>query len=248
MLAIMTTVVGARYWGSVLPGTAIAGPRSSLAGTVHRAVFRIALRDPRVHTVLELGFGRPSEGIKAKPARASLLNLAFICLTATKWWPVRSAASPCSSPRRSAEHHAWSQPSAAVTRKRSSAAWAPTRSSFMAMPAGGPVDVVLDGFGGELLGPAVRAPAPGGRLVALSPGGGKIDAYELLIRSATVVGLQIAAVARNLPDLYERWRADIWQFHRSGALRSTCTPRSRSTSPHVPTRTSSHAATPARSC
>lgn len=86
---------------------------------------------------------------------------------------------------------------------------------------GEPVDVVLEGVGGELLGPAVRALAPGGRLVSFGSGGGTIDAYELLVRSASVVGFQIAAVARNQPELYARWRDETWQFHGSGALRTT---------------------------
>ncbi len=84
---------------------------------------------------------------------------------------------------------------------------------------GAPVDVVLDGVGGELLGPAVRALKPGGRLVAFSSGGGVIDAYELLARSASAIGFQIAAIARGKPELYARWRAELWELNRNGALR-----------------------------
>ena len=85
---------------------------------------------------------------------------------------------------------------------------------------GDPVDVVLDGVGGELLGPAVRALAPGGRLVAYSSGGGTIDAYELLARSASAIGFQMAAIARGKPDLYARWRDELWELRRTGALRT----------------------------
>ncbi|CAM5266545.1 Zinc-binding dehydrogenase OS=Streptomyces tendae OX=1932 GN=GUR47_24720 PE=4 SV=1 [Streptomyces tendae] len=84
---------------------------------------------------------------------------------------------------------------------------------------GDPVDIVLDGVGGELLRPAVRALAPGGRLVAFSSGGGTIDAYELLIRSASVIGFQMAAIARGKPELYARWLDGLWELHRSRTLR-----------------------------
>ncbi|OIJ64025.1 quinone oxidoreductase family protein [Streptomyces mangrovisoli] len=83
---------------------------------------------------------------------------------------------------------------------------------------GDPVDVVLDGVGGEVLGPAVRALAPGGRLVAFSSGGGTVDAYELLVRSASVIGFQMAAVARGEPETYARRRDELWELHRDGAL------------------------------
>jgi NADPH:quinone reductase-like Zn-dependent oxidoreductase len=81
------------------------------------------------------------------------------------------------------------------------------------------VDVVVDGVGGELLGPAVRALAPGGRLVAFSSGGGTIDAYELLVRGASAIGFQMAAVARGEPGTYARWLTEVWELHRDGALR-----------------------------
>ncbi|NEA38508.1 zinc-binding dehydrogenase [Streptomyces sp. SID11385] len=86
---------------------------------------------------------------------------------------------------------------------------------------GEPVDVVLDGVGGELLGPAVRALAPGGRLVAFSSGGGSVDAFELLVRSASVIGFQMAAVARNQPERYARWREEQWELFRARELRTS---------------------------
>ncbi|MET8859731.1 zinc-binding dehydrogenase [Streptomyces sp. NPDC004579] len=85
---------------------------------------------------------------------------------------------------------------------------------------GDPVDIVLDGVGGELLGPAVRALTPGGRLVAFSSGGGTIDAYELLVRSASVIGFQMAAIARGEPAVYARRRDELWELHRDGTLRT----------------------------
>ncbi|WP_030691788.1 zinc-binding dehydrogenase [Streptomyces globisporus] len=86
-------------------------------------------------------------------------------------------------------------------------------------PWGDPVDVVVDGVGGELLGPAVRALAPGGRLVAFSSGGGTIDAYELLVRGASVIGFQMAAIARGEPERYARWLDELWELHRDHTLR-----------------------------
>ncbi|WP_405807138.1 zinc-binding alcohol dehydrogenase family protein [Streptomyces sp. NBC_01187] len=83
---------------------------------------------------------------------------------------------------------------------------------------GDPVDMVIDGVGGELLGPAVRALAPGGRLVAYSSGGGTVDAYELLIRSASAIGFQMAAIARGEPKVYARWLDELWERHRNRTL------------------------------
>ncbi|MEU1438791.1 zinc-binding alcohol dehydrogenase family protein [Streptomyces sp. NPDC005775] len=85
---------------------------------------------------------------------------------------------------------------------------------------GEPVDIVIDGVGGELLGPAVRALAPGGRLVAFSSGGGTIDAYELLVRGASAIGFQMAALARGKPEVYARWLEELWGLHRDRTLRS----------------------------
>ncbi|WP_327736163.1 zinc-binding dehydrogenase [Streptomyces nojiriensis] len=85
---------------------------------------------------------------------------------------------------------------------------------------GGPYDVILDGVGGDLLGPAVRALATGGRLVAFSSGGGTVQAYELLLRGASLIGFQIRAIATGKPALYERWLRELWQLHAAGTLRT----------------------------
>ncbi|MFF1374546.1 zinc-binding alcohol dehydrogenase family protein [Streptomyces virginiae] len=84
----------------------------------------------------------------------------------------------------------------------------------------GPYDVILDGVGGDLLGPAVRALATGGRLVAFSSGGGTVEAYELLVRGASMIGFQIRAIATGKPDLYERWLRELWQLRAAGTLRT----------------------------
>ncbi|MDY0816786.1 quinone oxidoreductase family protein, partial [Kitasatospora purpeofusca] len=84
---------------------------------------------------------------------------------------------------------------------------------------GAPYDVILDGVGGDLLGPAVRALATGGRLVAFSSGGGTVEAYELLLRGASLIGFQMRAVAVGRPELYHRWLRELWQLREAGTLR-----------------------------
>ncbi|MFF3961764.1 zinc-binding alcohol dehydrogenase family protein [Streptomyces griseorubiginosus] len=84
---------------------------------------------------------------------------------------------------------------------------------------GDPVDYVLDAVGGDLLTPALAALAPGGRLVAYSSGGGTIRAYDLLVGAKSVTGFQMARVARERPELYERWRRDLWRMFSAGTLR-----------------------------
>ncbi|MFD9407323.1 zinc-binding alcohol dehydrogenase family protein [Streptomyces sp. NPDC059989] len=85
---------------------------------------------------------------------------------------------------------------------------------------GAPYDVILDGVGGDLLGPAVRALATGGRLVAFSSGGGTVEAYELLVRGASMIGFQMRAIAVGKPELYDRWLRELWQMRDAGTLRT----------------------------
>ncbi|WP_225835598.1 zinc-binding dehydrogenase [Streptomyces sp. NK08204] len=84
---------------------------------------------------------------------------------------------------------------------------------------GEPVDCVLDGVGGDLLTPALAALAPHGRLVAYSSGGGAIRAYDLLVGAKSVIGFQMALIARGRPELYERWRQELWRLYGEGILR-----------------------------
>ncbi|WP_280496274.1 quinone oxidoreductase family protein [Nocardia asiatica] len=81
-----------------------------------------------------------------------------------------------------------------------------------------PADYVLDAVGGDLLSPALAALAPGGRLVAYSSGGGAIQAYDLLVGAKSVIGFQLARIAREQPDRYEHWRQELWQYFASGRL------------------------------
>ncbi|GAA5012361.1 quinone oxidoreductase family protein [Streptomyces siamensis] len=84
---------------------------------------------------------------------------------------------------------------------------------------GTPVDYALDAVGGDLLTPAIGALAPGGRLVAYSSGGGTVRAYDLLVGARSVTGFQMARVAREDPERYERWRQELWRLFTQGALR-----------------------------
>ncbi|MFD0342110.1 zinc-binding alcohol dehydrogenase family protein [Streptomyces sp. NPDC127117] len=84
---------------------------------------------------------------------------------------------------------------------------------------GEPVDVVLDAVGGELLTPALKALAPGGRLVAYSSGGGTIEAYDLLVGGRSAIGFQVAIVARTQPQRYAAWIEELWRLFGEGALR-----------------------------
>ncbi|MFJ9025124.1 zinc-binding alcohol dehydrogenase family protein [Streptomyces sp. NPDC102259] len=80
-------------------------------------------------------------------------------------------------------------------------------------------DYALDAVGGELLTPCMAALAPGGRLVAYSSGGGTIRAYDLLVGAKSVIGFQMAHIARGKPGLYERWRRELWHLFEDGTLK-----------------------------
>ncbi|MEV6052963.1 zinc-binding dehydrogenase [Streptomyces sp. NPDC052107] len=84
---------------------------------------------------------------------------------------------------------------------------------------GDPVDCVLDAVGGDLLTRALAALAPHGRLVAYSSGGGTVQAYDLLVGAKSVIGFQMALIARGRPDLYERWRRELWRLFAEGVLK-----------------------------
>ncbi|NEB82013.1 zinc-binding dehydrogenase, partial [Streptomyces sp. SID14478] len=84
---------------------------------------------------------------------------------------------------------------------------------------GEPVDYALDAVGGALLKPAVGALAPYGRLVAYSSGGGTVEAYDLLAGAKSVIGFQMALLARGRPETYEKWRKELWDLFLTGRLK-----------------------------
>ncbi|KIZ15351.1 quinone oxidoreductase family protein [Streptomyces natalensis] len=85
---------------------------------------------------------------------------------------------------------------------------------------GEPVDIVLDGVGGELLPRAVAALAEGGRLIFFNSGGGTVPAFELLAGSKTITGLTMRRFATVNPERYARHHARLWELAASGQLRA----------------------------
>ncbi|MEV6567840.1 quinone oxidoreductase family protein [Streptomyces kronopolitis] len=83
---------------------------------------------------------------------------------------------------------------------------------------GEPVDIVLDGVGGEVLPRALAATAPGGRLVFFSSGGGTVPAYALLAGDRTLTGLTMRRFAAVHHERYARDGELLWELAGSGRL------------------------------
>jgi NADPH2:quinone reductase len=83
---------------------------------------------------------------------------------------------------------------------------------------GDPVDLVLDGVGGDLVQRGVDALAPFGRLVAFSAGGGSVDTASLLGGLKSVIGFSIGLVNRTRPDLVVQRRTELWDLLAAGRL------------------------------
>ena len=83
---------------------------------------------------------------------------------------------------------------------------------------GDPIDLVLDGVGGDLVQRGVNALTPFGRLVAFSAGGGTVDAGSLLAGLKSVIGFSIGLVSRTRPDLVTQRRAELWELLAAGRL------------------------------
>ena len=82
-----------------------------------------------------------------------------------------------------------------------------------------PVDVVLDGVGGDLVQRGVDALRPRGRLVAFSAGGGSVDTASLLGGLKTVTGFSIGLISREQPERVDQLRAELWRRLAAGDLR-----------------------------
>lgn len=76
-----------------------------------------------------------------------------------------------------------------------------------------PVDAVVEGVGGELVGRSVKLLVPGGRLVFYGSGGGSIAAFDLLDGGRSAVGFQVGRIAREQPQRYATWRDDLWRAY-----------------------------------
>ncbi|MFF7636982.1 zinc-binding alcohol dehydrogenase family protein [Kitasatospora sp. NPDC008050] len=87
---------------------------------------------------------------------------------------------------------------------------------------GEPVDLVLEGAGGEVLPRALAALAPFGRLVTLAGYGGTLDAGVVLGSAATVTGLSMGQLARHRPQVVADCRAELWRLLAEERLRPAC--------------------------
>lgn len=83
---------------------------------------------------------------------------------------------------------------------------------------GEPVDVVLDGLGGDAVQRGVDVLAPHGRLVAFSAGGGTVDAGSLLGGLKSVIGFSMALISRQQPELLRERRAELWGLLAQGRI------------------------------
>ncbi|MEV5710643.1 zinc-binding dehydrogenase [Actinoallomurus sp. NPDC052274] len=84
---------------------------------------------------------------------------------------------------------------------------------------GEPVDIVLDGVGGQIQDAGLRSLAPLGRLVTFNATGGTIDTNELRMRGLSVIGFAMAHLAARRYTTYERHQQELWQLYRDGRLR-----------------------------
>ena len=89
---------------------------------------------------------------------------------------------------------------------------------------GQPVDGVLDGVGGGLVGRGLAAVRPLGRLVSFSVGVGTLTVDDLLGGARSVVGFTIGTVARHRPEVVEAYRVTLWGLLADGRLRPRTVP------------------------
>jgi NADPH:quinone reductase-like Zn-dependent oxidoreductase len=83
-----------------------------------------------------------------------------------------------------------------------------------------PVDVVLDGVGGDVQARALDTLAPFGRLVTFSAEGGPVDANGLRVHSRTVIGFNMSHFATRRTDAYLANRERLWRLTGAGRLRA----------------------------
>jgi NADPH:quinone reductase-like Zn-dependent oxidoreductase len=84
---------------------------------------------------------------------------------------------------------------------------------------GDPVDVVLDGVGGDVQPRVLDALAPMGRLVAYHGAGGPVDVNALRMHARTVIGFAMAHFAAHRRDSYDRNQQELWDHYAAGRLR-----------------------------
>jgi NADPH:quinone reductase-like Zn-dependent oxidoreductase len=77
---------------------------------------------------------------------------------------------------------------------------------------GEPVDVVLDGVGGDVFHRSLEVVKPFGRLVAYNGVGGTVDVNELRMRNKGVIGFSMAQFSTLHRDRYDRNRQRLWEM------------------------------------
>lgn len=84
--------------------------------------------------------------------------------------------------------------------------------------SGEPVDVVLDGVGGEVFRQSLDAVKPFGRLVTYNGVGGTVDVNELRMRNKGVIGFSMAQFSVLHREHYDRNRQRLWEMAASKEL------------------------------
>ena len=85
--------------------------------------------------------------------------------------------------------------------------------------AGEPVDVVLDGVGGDAQNAALQQLAPYGRLVSFNAAGQPVDVNELRFHARSVIGFAMAHLASRRPETYARHRQELWDLCANNTLK-----------------------------
>jgi NADPH2:quinone reductase len=86
-------------------------------------------------------------------------------------------------------------------------------------PDADPVDVVLDGAGGQAQTATLPLLAPFGRFVSFNATGEPVDVNELRFHARSVIGFAMAHFASRRPEVYARHRQELWDLHVEGKLR-----------------------------
>jgi NADPH:quinone reductase-like Zn-dependent oxidoreductase len=83
---------------------------------------------------------------------------------------------------------------------------------------GEPVDIALDGVGGDVFRQSLNAVKPFGRLITYNGVGGSLDVNELRMRNQGVIGFSMAQFAALQRDRYDEHRDELWKLTASGEL------------------------------
>ncbi len=88
-----------------------------------------------------------------------------------------------------------------------------------------PVDVVLDGVGGEAQQLCLDVLAPFGRLVSYNGDGAIANVNELRMYAQTVIGFSMAPYFQQRRQEYDENLRNLWSLRASGALRPVISTR-----------------------